>query len=424
MVAIADIDNFKLVNDSAGHPVGDAVLRDIANLLATRLRPQDVCARLSGDEFALLLPGCTTDEGFQIVERLLDAVRGYRLPIDDGSIDITISVGLAPIQPDDDSGRSAENALLHADSALYEAKGQGRNRAVIWTPTLAQAQQLASRRGWSTRIKDALAEDRFIIHLQPIVDLDTGLPVYHEALTRMLDPHDNLLSPAVFLPHAHELGLMEAIDRNALDQAVALLEADPELRIFINLDPASFYSDNLLDRLETILLTRPHLHGRLGIEITERAPIRDYQRAQQRLHALKSHRLPHRDRRLRQRLLLLRAPPTPPSRPRQNRQRLHRPPRHRPRQRRHPRRSHHHRPRPLHADRRRRNRNTNNRRTTQDTRHRIRTGIPLRPPQPSQPRARRQPSRMNQPFNFNVRLRRPCQPRYPQNPKVSSELEL
>jgi diguanylate cyclase (GGDEF)-like protein/PAS domain S-box-containing protein len=290
MVAIADLDHFKSINDTAGHATGDQMLADLARLIVGRLRPTDICARLSGDEFALLLRGARTDEAVDVAERILAAVREYRLPLEGvhGSLDVTISIGICALEPGGDPATRAETAILHADMALYEAKERGRNDAVVWTPTLAETQKLTARRGWSTRIKDALEDDRFVIHLQPIVDLRVGRVAYHEALTRMLDEHGRIVSPAQFLPHAGDLGVIDEIDQNAIDRAIGLLEADPELRIFVNLDSQSFASDPLLDRLEDTFRDRPDLAGRLGIEITERAPVRDYGRARQRLAALTS----------------------------------------------------------------------------------------------------------------------------------------
>lgn len=290
VVAIADLDHFKAVNDTAGHHAGDRMLSDLARLVAAKIRPHDVCARLSGDEFALLLRGATTTEAAEVAERVLAAVRAYCLPTDSeyGSLDITISIGLCPIEPGDAPEARAEAVLLRADLALYQAKALGRDRAVVWTPTLAGTQQLAARRGWSTRIKIALERRRFVIYLQPIVDLRVGRVAYHEALTRMIDEHGRVACPAEFLPHAADLGVIDRIDQNAIDRAIALLEAHPGQRILVNLDSQSFNSDPLLDELEHTFVARPHLATRLGIEITERAPLRDYERAEQRLTALTS----------------------------------------------------------------------------------------------------------------------------------------
>ncbi len=288
VLAVVDIDNFKLVNDSAGHLVDDQMLCALAQMITSELRADDLCARLSGDEFAVLISGASMAKAMQIAERLVQAVRDYRLPTDGGSVDVTISVGLAVLPPAKDSVRAGEEALVLADAALYEAKNQGRNRAVAWNPSLARNKQITSARDWSTRIKEALDAGRIVIHLQPIVDLQDGSTVYHEALSRMLDDHGKLIPPAAFLPHAHRLGLTERVDANTINRALELLDADPELRLFVNLDPETFDSDQILDWLEQTLQEQPELAGRFGIEITERAPVRDYERAKKRLNALSS----------------------------------------------------------------------------------------------------------------------------------------
>jgi diguanylate cyclase (GGDEF)-like protein len=290
VVAVADLDHFKSINDTAGHHAGDRVLQDVARVLAAKLRPDDICARLSGDEFALLLSGTRIDEAVDIARRLLEAVRDYRLPVDHecGSIDVTLSIGLCQVEPGAVGPAPAEAALVHADMALYEAKAHGRDRVAIWTPTLATAHQLTARRGWSTRIKEALADGRFVIYLQPIVDLRVGRIAYHEALTRLIDENGRVVVPKDFLAHAADLGVMEQIDQNAIDRAVAVLEHHRERRIFVNLDPDTFHSNAVLDRLEALFVSRPHLAGRLGVEITERAPVRDYDRARRRLAGLRS----------------------------------------------------------------------------------------------------------------------------------------
>jgi diguanylate cyclase (GGDEF)-like protein/PAS domain S-box-containing protein len=281
-LVLIDVDNFKLVNDAAGHLLGDRVLSELGRLFRTSIRDDDYCARLSGDEFALLLSVDSVEQAQQLAQRLLHASRSYRLVEGDYALDVTVSIGIALLEPD----LRAEQALSRADSALYEAKEQGRNRAVTWDDDLISDRRLVSGRGWSARINDALREGRFLVHLQPIVELASGRPVYHEALVRMLDEHGDVLQPAAFLPHAIQLGLIEAIDRHTLDTALALLRAEPQLRVFVNLDQASFRNEALLDHVTTTLRDEPNLIGRLGIEITERTFIRDYHRARQQLGAL------------------------------------------------------------------------------------------------------------------------------------------
>jgi len=140
---------------------------------------------------------------------------------------------------------------------------------------------------WSTRIKDALDEDRFLVYLQPIVELATGKVVRYEALARLLECDGSIAPPGAFIPPAGRLGLMPALDGAILDKVVALLDRDPSLHICMNLDPASFEDDELLDKLEQFFTRRRHLAGRLGIEITEHTSLRDTERAERRLMRLR-----------------------------------------------------------------------------------------------------------------------------------------
>jgi diguanylate cyclase (GGDEF)-like protein len=282
ILAIIDIDNFKLVNDSAGHAAGDALLKGLAQELARVLRPDDVLTRLSGDEFAVALIGDDLEEVHLLVERLLKATRRYRLETSNESISVTASIGICRLR----SGIGPKEALEHADAALYEAKEQGRNRIVAWRDSPERRALRSATLGWTGTINDALDEDRFLLYLQPIVALATGETVRYEALARLRRRDGSIVLPSAFLPPARHLGLMPAIDSTILEKVVELIERDPSLSISVNLSVASFEDDDLLDRLEQLFTISPVLGGRLGIEITEQTSLRDIDRAQRRLKRL------------------------------------------------------------------------------------------------------------------------------------------
>ncbi len=276
-----DVDNFKLVNDVHGHQAGDELLRQIAASIRLAVRPTDVLARLGGDEFAVVVAPCPAGQITGIARRVLDAVRDCRVVRDETVLDATISIGCCEL-PD---GLRYVDAVARADTALYEAKAQGRNRAVSWTQQMSERDPLTGDCNWSAEIKDAIREDRLLVYLQPIVELSTGHVVRYEALSRIVDRGGSVVMPSIFIPAAARLGLMPAIDRHGIRTAFRLLEEDPALRIFVNLDAASFEDDTLLDEIEMALNTSL-ASGRFGIEITERTSVRDFARASSRLGRL------------------------------------------------------------------------------------------------------------------------------------------
>lgn len=276
---LCDIDNFKLVNDTAGHPLGDRFLIEVANRLKDQLRPSDTLARLSGDEFAIVLSGTTETQATPAVERLLEHIRDYRLESRAGVLDITLSVGVYQLR----DAETVERALRRVDDALYEAKEHGKNQHRAWKPDNVAV--LSAARGWSPRLKDALRDNRLDAFLQPIVSLPGETPVFYEMLCRLRRSDGSCVLPDAFLDHADRLGLMPAIDRRMLEHADTLLSQHPDLRLFVNLSAASFDDAGLLDYLQTILKTvRP---GSLGLEVTERAALSDLARAMTELQTLK-----------------------------------------------------------------------------------------------------------------------------------------
>ena len=276
---LCDIDNFKLVNDTGGHPIGDRFLVEVANRLRAELRPGDALARLSGDEFAMLLSETEEAEAEAAAERLLNIVRDYRLESRVGVLDVTISIGLYQLRADE----RPERAMRRADEALYEAKAHGKNQHRSWTSSSLIV--MSASRGWSPRIKDALQDGRLDAFLQPIVTLPSEGIAYYEALCRLRRTDGSYIRPGAFLDHAERLGLMPAIDRRMLDHAHRLLTDDADLKVLVNLSASSFDDDGLIAHLHSILAAvRP---GSLGIEITEHAALGDLDRAATELHALK-----------------------------------------------------------------------------------------------------------------------------------------
>jgi diguanylate cyclase (GGDEF)-like protein/PAS domain S-box-containing protein len=222
-VLVIDLDDFKEVNDTLGHRAGDDLIVRVAGALATRLRESDTLARLGGDEFAILTPTGGTAEAERLAESLLETVRLERAARGPGgrARPMTASIGIAPLASAVDL--SAEEALINADLAMYDAKEAGRDRSETYGgPGRGQA-RIEARLEWVERIRAALDEDRLVLHAQPVVETATGHTTQHELLVRMVDVHGDLIQPGSFLPIAERFGLIREIDRWVVTRAIQML---------------------------------------------------------------------------------------------------------------------------------------------------------------------------------------------------------
>lgn len=222
VVAYLDLDRFKIVNDTCGHIAGDNLLREIAALLKQKVRDSDTVARVGGDEFAMLLVGCPLDKARQIADDICDSVASYRFSWQDRVFDIGVSIGMVEVGHE---SVSAEAVLSAADSACYVAKQQGRGRVHVYS---ARDEILARERGeikWLQRLQHALKENRFELHMQPIIAV--GGRAAHgpavEVLLRMRDDADKLVLPSQFLGAAERYQLMSHIDRWVVQAALSAM---------------------------------------------------------------------------------------------------------------------------------------------------------------------------------------------------------
>jgi diguanylate cyclase (GGDEF)-like protein/PAS domain S-box-containing protein len=283
-ILVLDLDGFKHVNDTLGHPVGDELIARLAGTLRAELRESDVIARLGGDEFGVILPEATDEEAGAVAGKLLRAVARDGVVADSSRhARVTASIGLAPFDGDD--GLSAEELLVEADIAMYDAKEAGRNQAARSEREAAGPGRHVSRLSWLERIRAALAEDRFELHAQPIVGLgDTADPVpAFELLLRMRSDGGELVPPATFLPIAERFDLIGAIDRWVFGRAVALLrrehEAGRPVTLSVNLSGRTMGDAEFAGWLEELLTATPVPPQRLVVEITETAAIVNLERA-------------------------------------------------------------------------------------------------------------------------------------------------
>ncbi|RNF83656.1 EAL domain-containing protein [Lysobacter psychrotolerans] len=260
-----DVDRFKVINDSLGHLAGDEVLKEVARRLQECVREPDLVARLSGDEFAILLEDVDVPAtAIKVAQRVLDAI-GVPMQIAGKTLEPSASVGIAV---GNDHYHNADELLRDADTALYRAKATGRKRYELFDETLQRsAIDVLAMEG---ELREALQNDRFVPHFQPIVRLDDGGLVGHEALLRWVHPVRGLLGPPDFLQVAEDSGSIEAIDWRMFELSCTLATRFPEdTYMSINVAPRHFRGDDFDVRLLAVVRDSGLAPSRLLIEVTE-----------------------------------------------------------------------------------------------------------------------------------------------------------
>ena len=285
-----DLDQFKIVNDSCGHSAGDALLGQLASLLKSKIRWRDTLARLGGDEFGVLLENCTTDEAMETAHALLSAVQGFKFVWDDRTFRLGASVGVVPIGPETES---VAELLTAADSACSAAKESGRNRIHTYRENDIDLMRRRKEMQWAARINTALEEARFELFRQSIMPLQTeDSGAHYELLLRMRDEQGQVVSPDVFITAAERYGLMPAIDRWVIKNALRWLvsEADERERLMmcsINLSGQSLVDDKFLPFVIEQFETSGLNPGKICFEITETAAIHNYAQASRFINSLR-----------------------------------------------------------------------------------------------------------------------------------------
>ncbi len=224
-----DLDQFKLVNDTCGHSAGDELLRRLAGWLSRDLRDNDVLARLGGDEFGLLIRDHAVDRAMGVAEALIKRIRAFRFQWNGRTFSVGASIGVAPITPGADD---ISSLLQAADHACYEAKDRGRNRIQVYDASSSTFERRHAELEWASVLPQALEEDRFELHYQPIHSLNgAGGGAHGEILLRLRDEEGNYVSPGLFIPAGERYNIMPAVDRWVVDavfQGVArMLRAEP-----------------------------------------------------------------------------------------------------------------------------------------------------------------------------------------------------
>ncbi len=289
-LCIADLDRFKLVNDTVGHLAGDALLRQVAMLMEQYTRASDCVARLGGDEFGIILQDCPISRGEAIIELLRQAVSEFCFVWEERTFTVGLSIGLVAVNAS--TVHSQPGIINLADAACYSAKKRGRNCLHVYSPENTDLDCRQSDRAWSTRIAAALERNAFYLCQQPIVRTQQIERVEgYELLVRMLDNDGSTISPSSFIPAAERYNLMPRIDRWVVEYFLNYVEANPSDRdcghYAINLSGTSFTDRQLLDFLKVELAARPELAPKICFEITETAAISNLSEAVKFINALR-----------------------------------------------------------------------------------------------------------------------------------------
>ena len=283
-VMMVDLDRFKVVNDTLGHPVGDGLLRLVAKRLRSVLRQPDVIARLGGDEFALLIsPAPEPDHLQRLAKRVVDMV-GRPYLVDGHLINIGASIGVA-VSPDD--GRDHAKLLRSADLALYASKKAGRGTWTFFDPAMDVCAM--ARRSLEIDLRRALPMREFALHFQPQIDLEQDAVVGFEALLRWQSPERGLVSPADFIPLAEEIGLIVPLGEWVIQEACREAMKWPDsISVAVNVSPHQFADTaRLLSVVEAALASSGLPGQRLEIEITESVLLRNENTVLATLHRLR-----------------------------------------------------------------------------------------------------------------------------------------
>jgi diguanylate cyclase (GGDEF)-like protein len=264
-VLFVDLDHFKSVNDTLGHPIGDRLLLAVAERLQSCVRETDTVARLGGDEFAVVQVGVARPEdAAELAARIVRAL-GEPFQLDEHRILIGASLGIAVAGTD---GTSIETLLKNVDLALYRAKQDGRGAYRCFEPEMDA--RLRARRAMELDLRLAVANDEFELFFQPLVDLRTNRLSGFEALIRWRQPGRGMVSPAEFIPVAEESGLIVQIGEWVVQRACADAMTWPgQLKVAVNVSPLQFKSPRLLASVTEALRASGLPAGRLELEITE-----------------------------------------------------------------------------------------------------------------------------------------------------------
>ncbi|MDX1451958.1 MAG: EAL domain-containing protein [Oleiphilaceae bacterium] len=270
-----DLDQFKIINDTMGHFVGDQLLKQVAQTLSKCLRKSDLLARLGGDEFAVIFDCCEPERALELADELRCALENMPFVWDDRSFSIGCSIGIVPITA---SSGDLADLLRAADSACHLAKEQGRNRVLLSHEKDEEIEARRAQMEWLERIRQAIDQDRLFLDAQRIHSLDLEPGYRYEVLVRMRGEDGTVVPPGAFLPAAERFGIVHLIDRWVIEQVCRLFaDYDDHLdkvdACHINISGRSFDHEDFAEYVNGLLAQYQISAEKICFEITETAAI-------------------------------------------------------------------------------------------------------------------------------------------------------
>ena len=274
-ILFIDLDQFKYINDTCGHPAGDELLRMAARSINATTRSDDVVARFGGDEFAVLARNVTPTKAKRIGEKILEHMSLLTQVHDNKVFHLQCSIGVAMVR---NSALDVHEYLSRADIACHAAKDNGRNRLEVYKTSRKENAQMANEVAWVQKIRKALEGDGFVLVYQPLLRVSTGWTDHYEVLLRLRNEQGELVSPDAFLPAAMRFGLMLDIDywvaENAIKSLANFRSPRTDLGYSINLSASVFESDRFGRYVEALLKKHDVPPEAIIFEITEQTAVR------------------------------------------------------------------------------------------------------------------------------------------------------
>jgi diguanylate cyclase (GGDEF)-like protein len=283
-----DLDQFKYVNDTCGHPAGDRLIRKVADQLTQTVSHNGIVARFGGDEFAVLVHNVRRSDAKKMANKVLEDMRQLAHIEEDKVFHVHCSIGITMISSDK---FDHDELVAQADIACREAKEGGRNRLQFYNMSEREAEKIVADVGWVSKLRKAIDNDLFALRFQPIVQIATGRITHHEVLLRLQGDNGKMISPDAFLPAAVRFGLMGEIDTWLVERAISTL-ADyrverPDLRFSINLSAHAFEMDDLTGFIRTQLENYKVPAEAVIFEITESLAVRHLNYVEQQTASLR-----------------------------------------------------------------------------------------------------------------------------------------